>query len=263
MLHIETINLKKVHQRIRKELALQCFNEIFQKIWEGVSFEDFYRMFFSPADLEKVFLFKTPDQNLAGYFIYRAIEMDIKQKKYGIARLSTNILPQYFGQNLLHRIVFIESMKYFLKSLLSRRSFMIFFTANSPASYCVMKRRSRKVFPCPKLGVPEAYRELMRETCQRFQVPLIDEENFVSHYPVTLRSSVAKHMEKSTQEDEIYRFYMERCPRYQEGQALVIMKPVSAFDGFIDICQQIFRLGRIQVTKQIHAIRLIFSKATK
>jgi len=254
MLTTDVINLKNVNHGARELIARHCFDEVFQRIWDGVTYDEFFQMFFATANVEKIFLFKTFDQKLAGYFIYRVIELEIEKKRYGVARLSTNILPQHFGHNLLHRIVFFESFKYFIKSLFNRRSFVLFFTANSPTSYCLFKRRSRKIFPCPKYGVPAPYRKLMLAACQKFQITLTDAENFVVSYPVILRPDVVQRMKKTITEDEIYHFYMAKCPRYDQGQALVTMKPVNLIDACIDTSQQLYRLTLYRFTRQLKSI---------
>ncbi|MFW7380896.1 MAG: hypothetical protein ACOH5I_18920 [Oligoflexus sp.] len=247
MLITDAINLKKITPLARENIAKACYDEVFVKIWEGVNYTDFYHMFFSTADSEKIFLFKTTDQKLAGYLIYRVMEIAIEERAFAVGRLSTNVLPHYFGQNLIHRIVFLESSKFFLKNLFTKRTFVLFFTANSPASYCIFKRRSRKVFPCPVLGVPEPFRQLMLDACQRFHIPLDDKVNFVTSYTVRLKQEVVVKMDLSQKNDDIYRFYMKHCPRYHEGQAMVTMKPIYAMDGFIDMAQQIFRLSHIRL----------------
>lgn len=242
MIQTECINLKRLPLETRHKLAAECYHDIFNRIWDGVNYDLFFDLFFSKSDVEKLFLFRTNDRQLAGYFSFRVMNIELAKKSYAAIRLSTNILPKYQGQNLLHRLVFVESAKYFFKTLVTRQAFMIFFTSNSPASYCAFKRRARKTYPCPHLATPEEIERVMLLACERFKVPLTNQSEFVSSYSVRLRPEISQRMRTVAQEDEYYRFYLKRCPRYDEGQALVTMKPVTVAGGFIDIFQQVYRL---------------------
>lgn len=241
---IQTINLKSISEPTRHDLARQAYDDVFAKLWHDVSFNEFYKLFFTPAKHEKLFLFKTADQRLAGYLIFRIVEFQNAKCKYGIVRLSTNVLPAYFGQNIVHRLVFKESLKYFARIVLTGRKLAILFTANSPSSYCILKRRALKVYPGPEQPTPPAIRQMITAACRHLGIQLTDPHRLLTHYPARLNSAANQRLQSQAQEDDAYRFYMATCPNYDKGQALVTLMLVNVWEGVHEVLHQLVLMVR-------------------
>lgn len=235
----EKIDLNKLSDSDKSMLSDRLFSQIFDRIWSGFSRDQFHKYFFEGQfPLNRIYLFKS-EQKIVGYLIVKFVHIDIRRRKYSIFRVSANVLPKYTGNQLVTWPVFLESCKCFLTWALTPRRLFIFLTSNSPASYCAMYKRTRKIYPSPDQKTPGKILELLPSLSEKFNLNIETHSPFVCRFSGVGLSNpyIVKQQENNLSEGSL--FYKKLCPDYSEGQALITLLPLDIVSGLLETMNQI------------------------
>ncbi len=239
MFRYQTIDVSRIPRAAQLSLARRLYDEIFSKIWLDINFDSFLALFF-PTDARKhlIYLIYDRKNSLIGYLIFRVVALRLDGKGYQIARLSTNVLPEHTGNNLVHQIVFRSSLLTFLAAVLRGQRFMILFTANTPKTYCLIARRSRLIYPSPQLPFDARLHQVLLCACKKLRIPIIDTHKLISQHTTALSIDLKKTLSQNIRQDAFYQFYLSRCPDYSQGASLVTALELGFWQGMAELLHQ-------------------------
>ena len=236
----ETLDLNRLSSAKCHAIARQVYDTVFSKLWLEIDFPTFYQLFFNTrAFQQRIHLIYNEKRKLIGYLIFRVLDLRCSKTSYRVVRLATNILPEYAGNNLVHRMVFRDSLQAFLRSILRGARFMMLFTANTPKTYCLLARRVRSIYPSPHLGIKPRLHQAILSACRQLSIPVTDSTRLTSHHPTSLSKDLKNQLSSTVREDDFYRFYLERCPDFDRGQSLITVLELSAWQGMLEIINQV------------------------
>ena len=248
----QKIDLNRLSEIEKRQLSRQLFQTIFSQIWKGFDDEQFYRYFFAGTPpLSKLYLF-TKDHELIAYLIVKFVHIDIQKRKFSVFRISANVLPQYIGNKLVTWPVFVESFKCFIRGTFSSRKPLIFFTSNSPASYCATYKRTRKIYPNPDSPCPEKILKLLPLLAEQFNLDVDKNSPYVCTFKgIELISPYIAQLQDED-DSKAARFYKQLCPEYSTGQALITLLPLDFVSGVLESMHQVRQALWRKVMKRLH-----------
>ncbi len=240
-------NIKKLPDKKKDELVRGLY-QVFTESWEGYSENDFRGYFFSDSYSEDHAYLYYHDKTLIGYVLIRLLPIDVDNAPSAVMRISANVLPDYIGFNLTAPALFKEGGRLFLKSVFQKRKFYVFFTANSPASYCAVINRTLIAYPSPYMRTPPHVARVSRELGQKLKFCPDLQDPFKCHFS-GVRVSQVMQKKFDSQTNSVSRFFDEYCPQYRTGDALIVIMPLTLLLGFAELANQLFRLVLGSVTR--------------
>ncbi|SMF56441.1 hypothetical protein [Pseudobacteriovorax antillogorgiicola] len=251
----QRIDLHRMPIEDRSKLSDRLYNDVFSKMWQGFSAEQFQNYFFSGDFANNILYLFRHQGKLVGYVLFRVIHVEIDAGKFGIVRISANVLHDYMGNKLTTIPLFTECARYFFKTLFSRRQMMVFFTANSPASYCAFHNRTRLIFPTPYRPTPVEYSELIRKFSERFHLSPVPQRPLVVRFEGVSTTPILSRTLGHTK-GEVASFYRHLCPNYANGEALITIMPITWWGGLLEILNQLRQLASRQASAVLLAMGL-------
>lgn len=243
LFHSQKVFLRRCTKEQRWNLASKLYHEIFSQMWAGVSLEAFYSYFFEGDFPQQVIYLYYNKQKLVGYLMFRVIHTKVQSIRFGIPRISANILPEYMGYKLTTIPVFKECVLYFVRSFLNRRKMVLFFTANTPTSYVAMHNRTRLIYPSPYRHTPPIMRKLISQIGEILHLEMTSQDPHTCLYTnVRVKTDLKQRIDES--EGDVAAFYRRHCPNFAEGGALLTIMPVSLLSGFAEIANQLKNLSK-------------------
>jgi len=227
----QTFDLAKLSEPKRRELLHQVWESVNRKIFPTVSDDDFHDLLMSKdVPVNCLHIYCDDGGRIVGYVNCRVLEIAGPDGRYSILRFCTNILSEYRGLGSTSKFIVQQLLRYYVSKVFQKTKVILFFTANSPASYYGVARYAREIYPNPRGETPSKARMMLENISQLCGLDMkrTNFNDFTTHY-----EGVEVH--ESDQESEAWkhkshpavRFYLNNCPNYKQGQALITMAPID------------------------------------
>lgn len=230
-IHNRVYDLSVMDKIDAQKLLETIWEEVHSKTFTTDPKESFCNYLLDPKFSVKKIQVLYDKDNVIGYIAYRVIEKKIANESYGIVRLTSCMLSNYRGANSITSFAAQEIIKYYLSKLFSRLNIVIFYTANSPASYYIYARNVHKIYPSPYDETPPKIKGLITEMAKYFGIEIVDNTNLTTEFKgFRIYESEEEIASWNAHPHPAITYYLKKCPDYHNGQSLIVMIPVTFYN---------------------------------
>jgi hypothetical protein len=224
MLRREEYDIPKLSAEERRALAERIF-PVIRAVSPGESLEDFIADYGSDCWAMSMAVYLDQDQ-VVGYARYKIATRSIEGEDYKLLRLDITLLPGYRGKIPYERYYFKEAWR--RREILRERNLYGLLLCLSPAPYYHVGKYYRAIYPRP--GRHDAAQERRLERLlAAFGL------SRTSGRPYTIKLLPRGFVEAEAEREgwrrhpsPLVRFYLEHCPGYHRGEALVAVAHLTA-----------------------------------
>lgn len=196
------------------------------RVFDGLSNDELGRLL---ERFDSLHLMRSSAGALVGLNSFRFVDVTPRgfTKPVTVLNHFAGILPQHRGGHSVMSYLVREGLRFKLAH--PRRRFFYFCRFIHPSPYRLFVKYGPSPYPSPRFSRSEEMNEIVVALAEELGYAI--ERNASGHHVARPAFRVREEKagaERYLRDDEITRFFVEQCPRYREGQGLMVLMPLGA-----------------------------------
>jgi hypothetical protein len=216
----------------QRSVVVDQFYDVYRESVRGYSREEFEAKVFGPEEFRMALCYG-PRGEFAGGVCARIERFEHRGRPHAVFCASVYFRLGYRGGAASARFGLREALRFKLRQ--PRTSLAYLTRSSSPAAYRLLASRMPRIYPSRKRATPAEVEALMlAHAARRPQYVPVGEDHWVVRSAATpCNASRLRKLER----DPDVRFYLQRNPRFADGEALLVWLPLDVANVAGGLCR--------------------------